>query len=53
MDYTSIDDIIKQGLHEFIDDFQAELNSAGDAIHDIFFALQPQPSMNGRQPTLQ
>ena len=24
LDYTSIDDIIQQGLHEFIDDFQIQ-----------------------------
>jgi uncharacterized alpha-E superfamily protein len=53
MDYTSIEDIIKQGLHEFIDHFQSELNSAGDAIHTVFFALPPQPSMNGSPATLQ
>ena len=37
MDYTSIHDIIQLGLHEYIDDFQSQLNSVGRAIHDDFF----------------
>jgi len=53
MDYTSIDDNIEQGLHEFIDHFQSELNRAGDAIHTVFFALPPQPAMNGSPAGLQ
>ena len=37
MNYTSIRDIIQQGLHEYIDDFQSQLNSVGIAIRDDFF----------------
>ena len=37
MDYTSIDDVIRKGLHEYIDDFQGQLNLVGQAIHDDFF----------------
>ncbi|MCG8586899.1 MAG: alpha-E domain-containing protein, partial [Pirellulales bacterium] len=40
MDYTSIDDIINRGLHEYIDEFQQQLNVVGDAIHDDFFETQ-------------
>lgn len=39
MDYTSIGDIIQLGLHEYIDDFQTQLNRVGDAIHQDFFTL--------------
>jgi uncharacterized alpha-E superfamily protein len=38
LDYTHIDDVIAQGIHEFIDSFQAKLNMVGEAIHDNFFA---------------
>ncbi|MCE9545557.1 MAG: alpha-E domain-containing protein [Planctomycetia bacterium] len=38
MDNTSIDDIISEGLHEFVDRFQADLNHVGDAIQQVFFA---------------
>jgi len=38
LDYTSIDDIVRIGMHEFIDHFQTELNGVGGAIYDVFFA---------------
>ncbi|NNE01325.1 MAG: alpha-E domain-containing protein [Pirellulaceae bacterium] len=38
MDYTDISTILKNGLHEFIDDFQTQLNEIGLAIHGDFFA---------------
>ena len=41
LDYTHISEIIDQGLHEFIDIFQLELNEVGNAIHETFFALRP------------
>jgi uncharacterized alpha-E superfamily protein len=37
MDYTSIQDIIQFGLHEYIDDFQSQLNLVGESIRDDFF----------------
>lgn len=46
LDFTSITDIIQQGLHEFIDDFQIGLNQIGKSIHACFFAApaeQPLP----------
>lgn len=41
LDYASVDDIITDGLHEFLDGFQAELNAVGDAVFDSFFAVRP------------
>lgn len=41
LDYTHVSDVIAQGLHEFIDEFQAKLNDAGAAIHATFFAVEP------------
>lgn len=43
LDYTSIDDIISGGLHEFIDGFQTRLNEVGSAISETFFAAEPPP----------
>lgn len=37
MDFTSINDIIQLGLHEFIDSFQTQLNLVGAAVRDDFF----------------
>jgi uncharacterized alpha-E superfamily protein len=44
MDYTSVDDIIQQGMHEFVDHFQTELNDVGTAIQEVFFDLAPHPT---------
>ncbi len=41
MDYTSIEDAIEHGLHEYIDDFQIRLNQVGSAVREEFFVAQP------------
>jgi uncharacterized alpha-E superfamily protein len=41
LDYADIDEIIRHGLHEYIDGFQRKLNHVGDAIRDTFFAPRP------------
>ncbi|MCY2975881.1 MAG: alpha-E domain-containing protein [Planctomycetota bacterium] len=41
LDFVSIDEIMTQGLHEFVDNFQLELNEVGDAIYETFFAVTP------------
>jgi uncharacterized alpha-E superfamily protein len=41
MDYTSIEDAIEHGLHEYIDDFQIRLNRVGSAVREQFFVAQP------------
>jgi uncharacterized alpha-E superfamily protein len=41
LNYARIDEIIKQGLHEFIDQFQDRLNEVGLAIHESFFEPHP------------
>jgi len=40
-DFAYIDDIIEEGLHEFIDRFQTRLNLVDDAIFETFFAIRP------------
>ncbi len=42
MDYTSVRDIVQHGLHQYIDDFQNQLNLVGEAISDDFFTTQQQ-----------
>lgn len=39
--YILIEEAIRQGLHEFLDGVQQELNAIGDGIHAAFFALRP------------
>src|SRR4029077_16341052 len=41
LDSSQISDIIEDGLHEFVDNFQKKLNLAGEAIHTTFFAQRP------------
>jgi uncharacterized alpha-E superfamily protein len=42
LDYGNMDDIISSGLHEYIDGFQRQLNSLGEAIAETFFATPAQ-----------
>jgi uncharacterized alpha-E superfamily protein len=39
--FTTIDEVIRTGLHEFLDALQDKLNSVGDAIFDVFIAMEP------------
>jgi uncharacterized alpha-E superfamily protein len=41
LDFASTDEIISSGLHEFLDELQANLNDVGVAIHETFFAAEP------------
>ncbi|HLJ11627.1 MAG TPA: alpha-E domain-containing protein [Planctomycetaceae bacterium] len=40
-DFAYIDDIIEEGLHEFVDRFQTRLNLVDDAVYQTFFASRP------------
>jgi uncharacterized alpha-E superfamily protein len=40
-DFAYIDDIIEEGLHEFVDRFQTRLNLVDDAVFQTFFATRP------------
>ena len=44
LDYTGIDDVIREGLHEYTDRFQSRLNEIGDALSADFFALEAPPA---------
>ena len=49
MNYTSIEDVIQQGLHEYIDGFQKQLNFVGEAIRDEFFQSRVASMMSQQQ----
>ncbi|MFO0694544.1 MAG: alpha-E domain-containing protein [Polyangiales bacterium] len=40
LDFTSNDEILAKGLHEFIDDLQLKLNAVGDGVFQCFFAVE-------------
>ena len=46
LDYTSIDDVLHEGFHEFIDRLQMRLNEVGDAIHESL--LSPQKALSSQ-----
>jgi uncharacterized alpha-E superfamily protein len=40
LDFLTMEDIMEQGLHEFLDDIQKRLNGVGDSIFETFFDVQ-------------
>jgi len=44
LSFTSVDEIINAGLHEYLDDLQTRMNQVGAGIYETFFALKtPKP----------
>jgi len=41
LDFGDLEDCVTCGLHEFLDQFQAQLNRVGEAISETFFAPRP------------
>ena len=41
LDGNDAEGIIVSGLHEYIDDLQAELNRVSEAVHETYFAFRP------------
>jgi uncharacterized alpha-E superfamily protein len=39
LNYARATEIIGNGLHQFVDDFQTRLNSVGQAISETFFQI--------------
>jgi uncharacterized alpha-E superfamily protein len=44
--FATVDDIIRSGIHEYIDQLQIKLNQTGRAIFDRFFAFKLSPKSN-------
>ncbi|MBD2104663.1 alpha-E domain-containing protein [Leptolyngbya sp. FACHB-261] len=43
LDYSTIEEIIQTGLHEFLDQLQRRMNGIGEKMFETFFALEPLP----------
>jgi uncharacterized alpha-E superfamily protein len=41
LDFGDLEDCVTSGLHEFLDQFQAQVNRVGDAISETFFTPRP------------
>jgi uncharacterized alpha-E superfamily protein len=45
LSFTTVDEIVKQGLHEYLDDLQTKMNEVSDGIFRTFFAFKsPEPT---------
>lgn len=42
--YTTVDDIMSAGLHEFLDSLQSKLNDVGAAMYETFIAMESEPA---------
>ena len=40
LEYADVNEIIKDGLHEYIDELQAKINDLSNSVHDNFFLLK-------------
>ncbi len=49
LSYSDIGDVMKAGLHEYLDAFQSRLNEVGDRIGSTFFRLSPAEETAGFQ----
>jgi len=52
LEFVTVDDIIRCGLHEYIDQFQTQLNLAAHAIFERFFAFKLPPA-TGKNTTVE
>jgi uncharacterized alpha-E superfamily protein len=41
LEYTDIDEVVNQGMHEYLDNLQTRLNQVGAAIGATFFNIKP------------
>ncbi len=44
--YANIEEIIEDGLHEYLDNFQMSLNNVGERIYKTYFTVQPISEIN-------
>lgn len=55
--YTELDDVLKEGVHQWLDAFQERLNAVGAAVHGEYFAppqaAAPAPLAGFEQPQQQ
>jgi uncharacterized alpha-E superfamily protein len=54
LSFTTLDEIVKQGLHEYVDDLQTKMNLVSEGIFETFFAFRsPEPSRKGPRSSAQ
>ncbi|MFM7449349.1 MAG: alpha-E domain-containing protein [Leptolyngbyaceae cyanobacterium] len=40
LDYLTIEDVVEEGLHEFLDKLQSRMNNVGEQMFETFFSLE-------------
>jgi uncharacterized alpha-E superfamily protein len=54
LSFTAVDEIMEQGVHEYLDDLQTKMNAIGAGIFETFFAFKaPPPSRKAPRMMLQ
>ncbi len=54
LSFTSVDEVINSGLHEYLDNLQTQMNQVGAGIYETFFALKtPKPARRFAQQQTQ
>ena len=54
LSFTSVDEIVNAGLHEYLDDLQTKMNQVSAGIYETFFALKtPKPVKRSFQQQVQ
>ncbi len=53
LSYASVEEIINEGLHEYLDEFQTKMNQVGAGVHDMFFAFKTPKAPNRKTPAKQ
>jgi uncharacterized alpha-E superfamily protein len=50
LSFTSVDEIINSGLHQYLDDLQTRMNQVAAGVYETFFALKtPKPAKRSTQ----
>jgi uncharacterized alpha-E superfamily protein len=54
LSFTSLDEIMRRGLHEYLDDLQTRMNAISAGIFQTFFAFKtPEPSRKSARAAVQ
>jgi uncharacterized alpha-E superfamily protein len=49
LSFTTVEEIVNQGLHEYVDEFQSQLNRVGTGIFETFFAMKTPTTVRRHQ----
>ena len=41
LNYSTIKGVMEQGLHQYLDEIQSDLNNIGESIYETYFAMKP------------